>query len=251
MKTNHLNNLAEKIIKTIEEKKIKPRPKWEFVLKNYFIWAAAIITLIIGGLAFAVIIYLIRNSDWEIYQQINSSWLEFIILSLPYFWLLTFMALIAMAYYNFKHTKSGYKYRFHLIVVVVFLLSLTGGSLFYVFGLGEYVDKVFEEQIPVYHQLMAHRYKIWQQPENGFLAGEVEQIISPEKFKLEDLNGNQWLVSYQMDSKQWQIKPGLRVKIIGKITSDNHFQAEIIKPFGYPHKGIRQLHGYLMHERKK
>jgi len=251
MKTENLNNLAEKVIKTIEEKNIKPRPKWEFVLKNYFIWTVAVLALIIGSLAFAIIIYLIKSSDWELYQQINDGWLKFIILSLPYFWLFIFIALILLAYYNFKHTKKGYKYHLHLIVIITFILSLTGGSLFYTFGLGQYIDNIFEQQIPIYRQLMAHRYKVWQHPENGLLAGRIEKIISSNIFTLRDLNNKYWTVIHLTSQPVFEIKPELRIKMVGQIIDLNTFQAEIIKPLWPMRKGMGWRTRHLINERKK
>ena len=54
--------LSEKIFKQIQEKNIKPKPKWEFVIKNWLILVSGFLFLIISSLVFAVIIYLIQNS---------------------------------------------------------------------------------------------------------------------------------------------------------------------------------------------
>ncbi len=251
MKTANSNNLAEKVIKTIENKNIKPRPKWEFVLKNYLIWTLAALALIVGSLAFAVIIYLIRNSDWDLYRQISNGWLEFVILTLPYFWLLVFIFLTLLAYYDFKHTKRGYKYRFHLIVMVTLIISLLGGIVFYNSGWAAYIDNVFEEKIPVYRQLTAHRYRIWQRPESGFLAGQIKKIINAHSFTLKDLNGKLWTITYYKKPAIMELKAGLKIKMIGKLTMPNKFEAAVIRPLGrMMHRGMgRPKH--LLNERMK
>jgi len=230
---SHNKNIIESVLATIKKKHLKPRPRWEFVLKNYFIWALTALTLIVGSLAFAVIIYLIKNNDWDLYRQINDGFLEFIILSLPYFWLIFLASFVLLAYYNFKHTKIGYKYHFHLILGATILISLLAGILFYNIGLGHAIDSVFNQKFPVYRRLMLQRAKIWDQPDKGLLFGIIQSVQEPNALQLQDLKNKSWLVIYRQAHfpPQLILKPGLRVKIFGQKINQNTFRAQHIRPF--------------------
>jgi heme/copper-type cytochrome/quinol oxidase subunit 2 len=114
MKTEEL---SQKVLETIKDKHLKPKPKWEFMLKNYIIWILSITSLVVGSFAFAVIIYMVRNSNWDLYQNLSGNLLGLILASLPYFWFIFLIIFILISYYNFRHTKSGYRYKFYLIVV--------------------------------------------------------------------------------------------------------------------------------------
>ena len=56
-------NISKQVLEKIKDKKIKPKSKWEFLLKDYVWWFLGILALNIGGLAFSVIIYFLVNND--------------------------------------------------------------------------------------------------------------------------------------------------------------------------------------------
>ena len=99
-----MKNLEEKIINLIKNKKIQPEPKWKFLIKNYSWWLAGIISIIIGSISSAVVFYMLFNNDWDIYQKTGSSLLSFILISLPYFWLICLIIFILLADYYLKNT---------------------------------------------------------------------------------------------------------------------------------------------------
>ncbi len=224
-------NIVESVLKIIEKQHIQPRPKWEFMLKKYFTWTLTAITLIIGSLSFAVIIYLIKNNDWDLYKEIPDSLPQFILLTLPYFWLIFLILFILLIYYNFKHTKQGYKYGFNLIIGSTILLSILAGTFFYNLGLGQVIDKVFDERIPIYRQLMLHRHKAWHQPDKGLLFGTIETAPENYQFKLRDLEHKSWLIIYSADNLPRPIIliPGMRIKALGHQIDQDSFQADILR----------------------
>lgn len=225
-------DITQTVLETIKDKKIIPRPKWEFVMKNYFIWTVSIISLIIGSFAFAVIIYMFKNNDWDLYQQIGKNLLNFTLATLPYLWLIFLSLFIFLAYYNFKHTKSGYKYKLNLVIGGSIITSIILGILFYNIGFGQAIDNIFDEKIPVYRRLMMHRAAIWHQPDKGLLFGTIESIQAPDRFKLRDLKNNPWIVIHP--SKDLRplliLNQGLRIKIFGEKINDDSFKAKEIRP---------------------
>jgi hypothetical protein len=219
-------------LEEIKEKKIQPKPKWEFLLKEYLIWVFGIGSLLVGGLAFSVIIHMSITNDWDVYEYINNSLVSFILATLPYFWLMCLGIFIALAYYNFKHTKSGYHYQIHALVLVSVISSILLGGVFYSVGLGRTLDVVFSENVPAYHQFMNHRRALWKHPEKGLLAGIITEK-NGDDIKVKDFDGKTWSISLDdiIFDDDLDIEKGSRVRLIGRVTSDGEFKAERLMPW--------------------
>lgn len=227
------HDLSRKVLDTIKNKAIRPTPKWEFMLKNYAIWTMSIVSLVVGSFAFAVIVYMITNSDWDLYQDLSGSLLGFILASLPYLWLVFLILFIFLAHYNFRHTKTGYKHRFYLILITSIIVSMFLGIFFYTVGLGQAIDDVFADNLPKYHQLFNPRARMWHQAERGFLAGTIISVHSPENFQLRDFEGNLWDIINLKSSPLHEIflKPNTPVRILGHKIDEHTFEVKDMRPW--------------------
>ncbi len=219
-----MEDLSVKILETIKEEKITPKPRWTFLLKNYVIWIMCAIALFIGGLATSATIFMIRNNDWDLHRQMGHSLFKFIFITLPYFWILFLITFIFIAYYNFKHTKGGYRYRVPVIATTCLVISMFMGIVFYNSGVGHALDRVFSEKMPIYNSFMNRRQQIWMQPEKGFLEGRVLEVSEKDVFLLEDIKRNPWRVSNE-DKNAHTVEVGSFVKVIGSKTGDFEFKA--------------------------
>jgi len=237
--SNKEQEFCNKILQTIKQEKIKPKAKWEFLIKNSSIWFLSIICLFIGSLAFAVIVYMVKNNDWDVYKNINDSLIEFILVSLPYFWLVLLVLFITAAHYNFKHTNKGYKFPLPAIIFSSVIISIVFGSLLYSLGVGHTIDKILVEKCPACGKIMNQRNQVWTQPEKGRLAGVIIEIKDQNIFLINDLTKQQWQV-ISVQPIQPQIKPGIKIRMIGQIKEEQTFEAIKILPF-QPHTP-RSLH---------
>lgn len=232
--------LGALVLKTIKEKHIKPKPRWTFLLKDYAIWILGACSLVVGGLAFAVVIYMIRNNDWEVYENINGSLPQFVILTMPYFWLVFLAIFILAAHYNFKHTKTGYRYRLPAVIGVSVVLSAVLGGALYGAGVGRAIDDVLSENAPGFYRVLINpRLDMWACPERGLLLGLITDVRSREEFELLDFNRQIWVVSAQNAKIPpfIKIETGGRIKMIGEKTGEDKFHALIIMPVG-PGRGM-------------
>ena len=247
------NNLGEKIIAVIREKGINPKPKWTFLFKDYLVWLACFLCLLIGGFAFAVIIYMCRYNNWEVWRYVHESFLAFILATLPYFWLIFLVLFVFLVYYNFKHTKKGYHYQVLTVAAVSVGVSMILGVLFYNFGAGETIDDVLGQSVPFYRDYFnkANQHlRIWSRPEKGLLSGVVVSLEEDRIFILRDFGQIIWEVNAQdaIIRPRTVIAPGERLRIIGLAQPTNIFIAaqimpmfpEIRRPEQYP-PVIRQL----------
>ncbi|MFH0818567.1 MAG: hypothetical protein V1898_01070 [Patescibacteria group bacterium] len=226
-----MNNLADKISQAIKEQAIKPKPKWNFTIKEILIWLFIVICLLIIGLLMAV--------NWEIIYQQQVSLLfqkshDYLMLlkTVPYFWLLLCLGLAIFTYYEFCHTKSGYKINFIYFVSGIMSLTLILSGIFYFAGVGELVEAKLEQQ-ESYHYVVMVPKKNWSQPELGILGGKIIDIKNPY-FILNDWNEENWLIKVYPDTI---IKPnnlimkGEYVRLLGEIEDEHSFKAIIIMPW--------------------
>jgi small nuclear ribonucleoprotein (snRNP)-like protein len=235
------DNLSRQVLNTIEQEQIKPRPKWAFWLKNYLLWLLAGAALLSSGLALSAIIFIIADNDWEVYQHIAGSLPEFILLTLPYFWLGFLILFIMAADYNVKHTKKGYRYQLRTIIASSILVSSVLGFAFYNVGLGQAIDDTLTVKLPVYSNMMHQRRNIWLQPGKGLLIGTVNSIDNSGNIVLTDLSNQQWhiLVDELNLYRGRLILPGVRLKIIGQQLNDNNFKANYLRPLLDHHGWLR------------
>jgi hypothetical protein len=231
-----MNDISEKIIQTIKEAGIKPKPRWQFLLKRWLVWVAAAVSALIGSLAFSVILFELVNADWEILEYLPRTPLQHFLNTLPYLWIVIMALFVLLAYYNARHTKGGYKYHAYWFVIGSLALSLVLGGTVYCFGLAPQIHYFLNRQVPFYGVLMHDREQLLVQPERGLLAGEVtKELNKPQLFELEDFSGQSWIVveatTYQPTI--FSSEEGQLVRIIGDLQSANEhtFSAIRVMPF--------------------
>ena len=232
-----MGKLCDKVLCKIKEEKIEPKPRWQFLLKNYFIWTAFAVSVGIGAVAFCVVLDVLTDNDWDVYKYAADNPLERIFLSLPLVWMIALVLFLGLAYYNCKNTKSGYKYGTYVIVGLSIAVSVILGSIFhYYFGMGEKMESLVAENLPFYRKIYSHcsNRKVWLQPEKGLLGGEIVRISNPASFDLEDFGGMLWLIKRE---KNVFIRGNLplfereEVRIIGEQEDDRIFRAIEIRPW--------------------
>lgn len=223
--------LGEKFEKEILEKikSKEPTPRWRFQMKDYMIWSLGILSLLVGGLASSVLIYFLMNGGWGTYGRMNFGWVEFFLLSLPYFWVIILSIFILAAYYYVKHTKNGYRYSIPAIIVFSIVASILLGGCGSLLGLGEAIDNILGEKAPAYYEFFNPQIRMWREPENGRLFGLVTKI-EQENFYLLDISRQEWKV-YLEKKPPFPLEIGRPIKLLGEKLHDNEFRAfEILPP---------------------
>jgi hypothetical protein len=229
-------NTSQKVLEEIKSKKIEPTARWRFLLQDYFLWAILAVSIAIGSFASSVIIFMINNNDWEIYEK-SGSLFNFIISTLPYFWLLILVLIIFLAEYNLRHTKRGYRFEMISIIISSVALSVIFGSALYKFGFGQELERLTAEKMPFYEMLTGHRQQIWDQPDRGLLAGEVVLINKNGQFDLIDLVEKKWhVIGGDIEFRRAEpIMIGHWVRIVGEKINNDIFEAMQIRPWiGHP-----------------
>jgi len=231
-----MDNLGDRVLQKIKEGHIAPKPRWQFLLKDYFVWFVFLISLVIGSLAFCVSLHIFLTNDWDLYRYIHTSLVGHILISIPYLWIIFLIIFVFIAHYNFKHTKSGYRRETYFIVGLSVAGSLFLGAFLHTLGVGEKIEDFVAASVPEYEKLTccSARKDIWVQPARGLLAGKIVSVIDERNFALKDFSGFAWQIQEDDDTLEYeplQIEPGEDVKIIGEKKENFVFWAREVRPW--------------------
>ena len=226
-----MTNVTNEVLNKIKQQEIKPTPKYQFLLKRCVLWTLASVSVIVGALSIAVVFFNLFNQEWDVYDHVTDSLPIFFVLVLPYFWLVLSGIFLVVAYYNFHHTKFGYRWRFSVLVTGYLVLTLVLGGVFYRLGAGEHLENFFARNFKVYNQINYGR-QIWASPQDGLIAGVIIDLTDGTMI-LKDLNNREWQIdisSTTISNKQI-ISVGQEIKVMGKMTGPDSCAAEEILPW--------------------
>ncbi len=221
-----MNKLSEKILDRIKEDKIRQRPKWFFSVKSILVWTTLILAISFGSVIFSLVIFWFLNG---ILFGIKS------ILFTSFIWFFLLIIILYFSYYNFSNTERGYKYPFLKVVAFIFFCSLLMGYLIYKFNGSSIIDDSIHENIRAYQSLDRSTKDNWIRPEEGFIAGNIIEIINEKEFILRDFNSKEWLVKNNGEN----ILITEEVRIIGKKVTEDVFEACEVFPW-LPPRGRKE-----------
>ncbi len=236
-------NIAEKTFEKIDKEKIKPKPRWHFALKNYLFWLLVAISVIVGAIAFDIMLFILANHDWLVYEYLGRGILEFILVSIPYFWILTSIIFFGVAYYIFRNTKNGSRCGTCLAASLGAFMIIILGIIFFWFGLKSEINENFLRET---RGLAYNKYDVWNNAKRGLLGGEITDFEDINGFDIKDFNGAEWHINGENATVSccFTLKNGVKIKIIGKIEEGlpirsvcsnqlrNIFIAKQISPWG-------------------
>ena len=228
-------DISQKVLEEIKDRKIEPKAKWQFLLKDSLVWVLFGLSIFIGALATAAAIFNIKFSDWDIYDRVPGGRFGFFMEVLPYFWVIILLALVGAAYYNFKHTKKGYKYNIVSIILLSLVTSLVLGGVSYSLGLGEKMEYRATEHLPFYKGLEGRRMHMWEKDSDKLLAGEIVKVYE-KKFDLKDLKSKLWEVETEEAEVMHMVilREGEKIRMVGERQDGQIFVAERIMPWERP-----------------
>lgn len=235
------DTVLDSVLDKIEKEEIHPIPKWKFVLKNIVSGVVISAGLIFGiiGLTMSFIYWSRIDAD---VLHINSNIFEILSYTLPVFWIVVIGISLSLAYFTFISSEKGYKYSVGLILIL-FGLIVIGSSTFSYFAdarLG--FSRNFENIVG--RDIADPRFRMWNRPEDGFIAGEVKSKVD-ENLYIIDFVGRDWIVdtSNTMYSMRFDINEGTKIKVRGELVGDKTIKAIEIRPWERPGRGCMQENG--------
>lgn len=221
-------NFGEEILHKIKDENIQPKPKWQFLLKNYVVWGMGVFSLFFGSISMSLIFFMLRYNNWEVYGRADSDFWEVIFLAVPLFWIACLTLFTVVVWYNVKHTKTGYRYSPVLIIAVVIVASVIFGGIFFAVGVDEKIDDVLGRRAPFYNQIINPHIDFWFSPAKGRLTGLIVAQTNIDQYTLVDQGKNEWQVLTQNTKKnsEAELKIGRPARLLGLVQSDHIFVAK-------------------------
>lgn len=227
--------ISDKVFDRIKKDEVKPIPKWQFVLKNGFLWL--LLAILIGGAAIALGITLLQWGDieWDLRPILGLGLGQFILTVFPYFWLIILSLVGVLAYFNFMATPKGYRYpKYQIILFGVLIVILTGAAVRYL-GFARNIHDRILEGAPQFKHLIENKEDLYNLPEKGLLAGTIIEYDNTTVV-VESFDGRQWQVDIE-DLKlptEKQLDEGQKIKLLGELTGEDSFKANEARPW---HRG--------------
>lgn len=231
-----MTKFSESIVGKIKCEHIAPVPKWHFLFKGYAFWALFIASMILGSLSFSVVMHIISSGDLDMFKHFQGGFLTSVIMALPYFWIASLGIFAFVAYFNWRCTKQGYRFRRRWIMVGSVGLSIFFGSIFYAFGMGNQIDRVMVKTMPFYDESKHKtRNELWLRPEVGLIMGKITDVDSVNgQMIIQDEQGKIWNIDEKAMTPKKEVKfeEGKIIKVIGKRNGENGFIAKEIRRCG-------------------
>ncbi len=225
-------NFTDSVLKTIRAKKITPRERSYFIAKTVIQIAAGIAFFLFGMLSVALVFHLINNFAFAEFILNHPQLLRKLFwFGVPVFWVVLSVLLWFVIEQIVRETKRVYRMSFGVIGILVLSIQVLGGFILEQSQVGEQVDLIFEQRMNWYHGAQKINRRLERMPEHGFLVGEVLKVKSDSLIFLNDIMNKEWEV--YLESKRrppFEIKKGMKLRMIGEMRGENEFKAIDWKP---------------------
>jgi hypothetical protein len=227
-------NKQDEILNTIKQEKIVPKSKLALNWKHYLFWLFLGVAVIFSSLFLSLAILNFIGVDREIVDALGIGRLTwFLFRTLPLFWLVSFVVILALGFLSFRHTKRAYRYNSWIVVVILLLLASLLSVVLHFAGFNKRAEDRFKGA-PILHRGVHSPEERFNFPERGVLAGKIKEV-SEEKILLVNPEGEEWEVLIEEDKtrigRNAKLSEGELIMAIGEKIKDGVFEAKIIKPF--------------------
>lgn len=224
---NDYKDIGQIALQRIKESGMKPISKSVFSFKRVLFWALVGFSIIIGAISFSVILFILKNNDWDLFNEFGFG---FVFKTLPYFWFICIIILTIVGESYYRKTSLGYRHRTIMIILIYIIITVILGSLLHFAGLGSSIEEL-SNNVPIYKIFTFDEDKFWSNSEGGLISGEIVLVNDNGKtISIIDLNRNLWTVNIEnaVIMSKVQIKEGEFINIIGDANPGNIFIAEQI-----------------------
>lgn len=235
-----MTTISDKVLARIKKEHIKPRPRWQFRLRDGGQWAVFGLLVLLAVFSLSLLWYFWSDGPW----LHGGSGFGMFWGRMPLVFILLVLSGGALALLDFRSTGQGYRYPIIKIALVLLLLAVAAGWGLHSLGVSQRIDQAFSAS-PFYQDKNSYMKGVWQRPSEGLLAGEILRVRSSASFDLRDFDGKDWQVDASGAFWRHDLAPvaGLKVKLIGR-ADQGEFLAKEIRPWMGPGNcGMAQTSG--------
>ncbi|MBX9907050.1 hypothetical protein K2X96_04115 [Patescibacteria group bacterium] len=213
--------MSESVLACIVRDGICPRPRWHFLMKEGVMWTLGGLSIFVGALAIAGLLFELRYAWWDVYEATHDSFFMFMLDALPLVWLILFILFLIPVYHLLRSTSRGYRYSFLLVVCVSLVSTGVMGVGFYSFGMGRFIDERVGAFVPFHNPLLSRERMTWMKPTDGRLAGIIREVpYGDTGFWLEGADGSPYRIEMNVDvNSRLMLRAGEYVRVVGMPTT--------------------------------
>ncbi len=232
------------VLTRLKEEAITPRPRWQCLLSEYGRWFLWALTVVLAALVFSVALEVMMSAPYALYEATHSNFLTFFMDIMPLLWLTLLVALVALALYELRQTKRGYRYSLLLVIGSSFGLSLFGAVIFHVVHTGFWLDQSLGRQMPYYMSLEKQESKMWHNPAAGRFVGvsviptdSLPPLLPSASVAFKDVDGVTWtIITDNLTPKEEELlHTAMPVRIIATSTSPLVLHLCAVLPWLFDH----------------
>lgn len=219
-----LDSIRDRVFSTIDEQNVEPTPCYVFWCQNSAMWVIWLLTVLLGALATAVLVFTSTYRYYDIYEAMHDNFLTFFFQALPVLWIVAFIVLMLVAMRGLKATRRGYRLSPSLVGVSSVGASVLLGVLASSLGFGFVVDRLLGQHAPMYYSEAEREQKMWQQPDEGRLVGHahLDESIEQVQITFVDSVGKNWTMDIQelRPEDRQLLKSERHVRVLGEQLGD-------------------------------
>lgn len=228
------STVATSILARIAGEHITPTPRYAFLLLKSFLITLVLLTILMGTLAVAVMIFVMLSANYALYEATHRNFTTFFFDALPALWALSFIALTALLYTQLRFFKHGYRYSAAKIIGGSLLLSCVGGLVLHGIGFGFALDQFLGKQVTMYRSVGKMEFSMWQMPAAGRLVGALTDSAAEREAQFGDnvplfldAAGVEWrLETSELDEDEIELLADQKlVRLLGTSTAPGIFHA--------------------------
>lgn len=228
-----MTDLERKILATIQSRGLAPKPAYQFLAKRSVFWALALVSVVLGGLNFAVLLFVIDDyfsTGWRILDNIHYNEA---LLALPLVWLVLAGLLVTSAIFGLRHTRRGFRFKTSHMIVIVVGVSLLLGVMLHASSAGKALHTHLSNRFETYRASTYVPFEEWSRPDLGKLGGTVVEDLGNGSIRIVDFKDKSWLVDTSKAENRLDnpIAEEGDVALEGEQTGPETFRARTISEF--------------------
>lgn len=213
--------LAESVLERISNEQVVPCSKWQVRCSEYSVWLLWGTTVAFGALSVAVMLFVGGHASYALHEATHTSVVSFFVEVMPYIWIGVFGVMALLAYVNFRHTKHGYRYQVHHILLSSIAFSVLGGLFLHAFNVGAIIDDQFGKRMATYPSMEKKELQLWQDAAAGRLVGTFMEMDETDSlYMFTDTAGARWHIETVelRDRDRQLLSSGNTVRVLGTTT---------------------------------
>lgn len=225
-----MSKFSKNILEKIKKEKIKPRPRWQFILLHILLLALFVISIFLGSIVTGMIIREIQTTTWGFVPHLPGM-TPISLLIIPMIWLITLGLVTFTAFEIFKKTKKGYKYRPGAVMGISIVASIVLGLVVYNTDVPDELECAMANNLPPYAGLREQVESVWDADDGPFMLGEIVTLGDDGVTVLSNRDGEQWTLNLPEELFEG-LEAGREIIVMGIRNDGQIFEVEDLQMRG-------------------